>query len=74
MNKQLRLILKGVITSSTMIACEDFVSFYSKGAFNIPHKVAGLSIGFMLGREVSDCVLDAVEGAIDAYNSYGGNN
>jgi hypothetical protein len=73
-----RGICKGIITGATIIACDEIMTFIPKICKESAYTqfmchVAGSSLGFMLGKEVSEYVLDAIEGAIDAYNAYGGN-
>lgn len=73
MNKVIKTIAKGAITISSMIAVNDFFSFYapsrsSQTIHRLGNDVAVLSIGYLIGKKAADLCADAVENAIAAYN------
>lgn len=73
MNKVIKTIAKGAITISSMIAVNDFFSFYapsrsSQVIHSIGNNIAGYSIGYLIGMKAADLCTDAVENAIAAYN------
>lgn len=73
MNKIAKTVVKGVITISSMVAVNDFFSFYapsrsSQTIHRLGNNVAGLSIGYLIGKKAADLCADAVENAIAAYN------
>lgn len=73
MNKYLELALKGVIISSTMITANEVAEYYDKfssisgGGNKIATRIAGSSIGFVVGRRVASETCKVIKAAIAAY-------
>ena len=73
MNKIAKTVVKGVITISSMIAVNDFFGYYTnlrsyQTIHRLGNNVAGLSIGYLIGKKAADLCTDAVENAIATYN------
>ena len=73
MNKYLELALKGVIISSTIITTNEVLDYYdkfqvvNKGGNHLATKIAGSSIGFVIGRKVANDVTKVLKAAVIAY-------
>ncbi len=73
MNKYLELALKGVIISSTMITTNEVLDYYDKfqavgnGGNKLATKIAGSSIGFVIGRKVAGDITKVLKAAVIAY-------
>lgn len=80
MNKIAKTIVKGAITISSMVAVNDIFGYYaplnlkyqphriSQAIHRLGNNVAGLSIGYLIGKKAADLCTDAVENVIAAYN------
>lgn len=73
MNKIAKTVVKGVITISSMVAVNDIFGYYAphrsyQTIHRLGNNVAGLSIGYLIGKKAADLCTDAVENAIAAYN------
>lgn len=74
MNRIAKTVVKGVITISSMVAVNDIFGFYyvpsrsSQPIHRLGNNVAGLSIGYLIGKKAADLCTNAVENAIAAYN------
>ncbi|SFU32829.1 hypothetical protein [Butyrivibrio sp. INlla21] len=69
----IKIIAKAVITVSSMVAVNDFLGFYaptrsSQTIHRLGNNIAGLSVGYLIGKKAADFAVNAVEDAIDAYN------
>lgn len=73
MNKIAKTVVKGAITISSMVAVNDIFGYYapsrsSQAIHRLGNNVAGLSIGYLIGKKAADLCTNAVENAIAAYN------
>ena len=73
MNKIAKTVVKGAITISSMVAVNDIFGFYapnrsSQTIQRLGNNVAGLSIGYLIGKKAADLCTNAVENARAAYN------
>lgn len=71
----LRTIGKCIITGSTMVAMNEVISYHAnpyKGATSTRFScnIAGYSIGFVLGRFISDEVVDFIEDIVSEIGLY----
>lgn len=69
----LKSIGKCIITGSTMIAINEIIGYHanpykSATGVRLSCNIAGYSIGFVLGRFISDEVVDFVEDIISLYS------
>ena len=69
----IKIIAKAVITISSMAAVNDLFGFYaptraSQTIHRLGNNIAGLSVGYLIGKKAADFAVAAVEDAIDAYN------
>lgn len=74
MNKILKMVIKGTIVGSTIVATNEVVGYHanpykSATATRLACNIASASIGYYIGRKVSDFVVDAISDAISAYGS-----
>ena len=74
MNKIVKLILEGTIIGSTMIATNEVVGYHanpfkSATGIRLSCNIASASVGYFIGRKVSDFVVETIEDAISAYNA-----
>lgn len=74
MNKILKMVIKGTIVGSTMVAVNEVIGYHanpykSATAVRLACNVGSASIGYYIGRKVSDFAVEALENAITAYNS-----
>ena len=72
----LKMLGKGVITASCMIAVNELIGYHtnpykSATATGLACNVAAASIGFVLGKIVSDEVIETVENYILKERDYG---
>ena len=74
MSKYVEFALKGAIISSTMIATNEVADYYDKfssingSGHKLATKIAGSSIGFVVGRRVANEITKVIKAAIAAYN------
>lgn len=76
MNKTAELVIKGVITGSSMIAVNEVVGYHAnpyKAATGtrLACNIAGYSIGFFVGTKVGKYVVEQIDDAIKAYKGEG---
>ena len=69
----IKTIAKAVITVTSMVAVNDVIGFYSptragQTIHRLGNNIAGLSVGYLLGKKAADFAVNAIEDAIDAYN------
>lgn len=69
----IKTLAKATITICSMVAVNDIFGFYaptrsSQTIHRLGNNVAGLTIGYLVGKKAADLCVTAVEDAIDAYN------
>lgn len=72
MNKFVKLIIKGVVTGSMMIAGNEVISYHAnpyKAATltRLACNIAGIGLGFTIGKEISEEIIYTFDGLIDRY-------
>lgn len=72
MNKYVELGIKGVIISSSMITTNEVLGTYDmcygKNGNKLATKIAGSTLGFVIGRRVANECVKIIKAAIIAYN------
>lgn len=72
-NNIVKVVFKSIITISSMVATNDLLGYYapsrcSQTIHRIGNNIAGLSIGYLVGKKAADLCVDAIDRAIEAYN------